>query len=152
MIKKYRKKPVVIEAIELEWSTKSQQEIIDWSKGTIKKGFDGGLIIPTLEGPMIASTGDYIIKGVNGEFYPCSLIFSKKVMRRNRMKEVKEYLDKFRNSTVYEYSMSDMLKEAQKDAYNQAIDDAVDPFKTSNYYDENVGWCIRQVSILKLKK
>jgi hypothetical protein len=40
-----------------------------WCKG--KKGLDGGIIISTLEGDMIANTGDYIIKGVNGEFYPC---------------------------------------------------------------------------------
>ena len=31
----------------------------------------GGILIPTLEGEMFASFGDYIIKGVNGEFYPC---------------------------------------------------------------------------------
>jgi hypothetical protein len=68
---KYRKKPVVIEALELKFSTQSQDEIIQWSNNTIEKGLDGGLRIPTLEGIMVANTGDYIIKGVNGEFYPC---------------------------------------------------------------------------------
>lgn len=68
---KYRKKPVVIEAKELLYSTTSQEEIISWSNGAIKKGLDGGLIIPTLEGNMVANTGDFIIQGVNGEFYPC---------------------------------------------------------------------------------
>lgn len=68
---KYRKKPVVIEAIQLEYSTESQDSIIKWSGNIIRKGLDGGLIIPTLEGNMVANTGDYIIKGVNGEFYPC---------------------------------------------------------------------------------
>ena len=71
MVQTYRKKPVVIEAIELKFSTESQDEIIKWSNNTIKKGLDGGLKIPTLEGVMTANTGDYIIKGVNGEFYPC---------------------------------------------------------------------------------
>lgn len=71
MINKYRKKPVVIEAIELKYTTISQDEIIEWSEGTISKGNDGGLVIPTLEGDMRAVTGDYIIKGVSGEFYPC---------------------------------------------------------------------------------
>lgn len=66
---KYRKKPVVIEAKQLEFTTTSQQEICDWCEGT--KSFDGGVKIPTLEGTMIANTGDYIIKGINGEFYPC---------------------------------------------------------------------------------
>jgi hypothetical protein len=68
---KYRKKPVVIEAMKLEYSTSSQKNIIEWSNNIIKKGLDGGLIIPTLEGNMVANTGDYIIKGINGEFYPC---------------------------------------------------------------------------------
>ena len=70
-MKKYIKKPIVIEAKELEYSTKSQEEIIEWSNGLIKKGLDGGLRIPTLEGVMVANTGDFIIKGVEGEFYPC---------------------------------------------------------------------------------
>ena len=70
-MKKYIKKPVVIEAKELEYNTKSQEEIIEWSKGLIKKGLDGGLRIPTLEGVMVANTGDFIIKGIEGEFYPC---------------------------------------------------------------------------------
>lgn len=48
---KYRKKPVVIEAIQF----------ID----------NPYMYIETLEGTMKASVGDYIIKGVNGEFYPC---------------------------------------------------------------------------------
>jgi len=68
---KYRKKPVVIEALELKFSTESQDEIIQWSNNTIQKGLDGGLRIPTLEGIMVANTGDYIIRGVKGEFYPC---------------------------------------------------------------------------------
>jgi len=68
---KYRKKPVVIDAVELKFSTDSQDEIIQWSNNTIQKGLDGGLRIPTLEGIMVANTGDYIIKGVKGEYYPC---------------------------------------------------------------------------------
>ena len=68
---RYVKKPVIIEAKELEYSTKSQEEIIEWSNGLIKKGLDGGLRIPTLEGVMVANTGDFIIKGIKGEFYPC---------------------------------------------------------------------------------
>ena len=67
----YRKKPVVIDAIELKFSTESQDEIIQWSNNTIQKGLDGGLRIPTLEGIMVANTGDYIIRGIKGEYYPC---------------------------------------------------------------------------------
>ena len=67
----YRKKPVVIEAVQLEYSTTSQENCIKFTNGIAKKGLDGGLIIPTLEGNMIANTGDWIIRGIKGEFYPC---------------------------------------------------------------------------------
>lgn len=75
---KYRKKPVEIEAVQ--WAGDNPNEI--W-------GFAGDactidmlsysntdrpiytLVIHTLEGDMLASPGDFIIKGVQGEFYPC---------------------------------------------------------------------------------
>ena len=68
---KYRKKPVVIDAELLEFNTDSQQRCIDFTCGIARKGLDGGIVIPTLEGNMVANSGDYIIKGVQGEFYPC---------------------------------------------------------------------------------
>jgi len=68
---KFRKKPVIIEAEELKFTTDSQQKCIDFTEGKARKGLDGGIIIPTLEGDMVANTGDWIIKCVNGEFYPC---------------------------------------------------------------------------------
>ena len=68
-MKKYRKRPVVIEAMELKNDTYSQEEVAKWCNG--KKGPDGGVFIETLEGRMYAGAGDYIIKGINGEFYPC---------------------------------------------------------------------------------
>lgn len=84
---KYRKKPVVIEAVLLEPTEKSIREVLNF-KGepvvtncnTAIEAFecyckhridDGFLKIDTLEGTMKASFGDYIIKGVQGEFYPC---------------------------------------------------------------------------------
>lgn len=73
----YKKKPVIVEARELLYTVDSQNEIIEWSNYTIKKGLDGGLIIPTLEGNMVANTGSYIIKGIAGEFYPCDPIIFK---------------------------------------------------------------------------
>lgn len=71
MIKSYRKKPVVIDAIQQNGST--IDEIKDW----LGEAFSyyhtttGTLYIRTLEGVIKGSTGDYIIKGVKGEFYPC---------------------------------------------------------------------------------
>ncbi len=69
---KYRKKPVVIEAVRWDGSQESAQEINAFNGGQLWPITDGREIkIPTLEGLMKASPGDYIIKGVNGEFYPC---------------------------------------------------------------------------------
>ena len=68
MAKKYRKKPVVVEAIQ--WTGKNLDDVIKFNvNGQWKKGED--LKIFTLEGVMKANIGDYIIKGVKGEFYPC---------------------------------------------------------------------------------
>lgn len=75
---KYRKKPIVIEAIQWDGSTKSFnliQELNSLGKRTIISESDiddvTDLIIPTLEGDMRALIGDWIIKGINGEVYPC---------------------------------------------------------------------------------
>lgn len=70
---KYRKKPVVIDAWQL---TKENIEagIPDWIDLDTVHIADGGVLfaeIVTLESVMQASEGDYIIKGVQGEFYPC---------------------------------------------------------------------------------
>jgi hypothetical protein len=72
----YRKKPVVIEAIQ--WDGNNQGKIADFMKVMIRtktspeEGNPSGKItIETLEGDMTASIGDFIIKGVQGEFYPC---------------------------------------------------------------------------------
>ena len=67
---KYRKKPVEIEAIQ--WNGENVQEVKDFLKNKyilIRK--NKNLIIATLEGNMLAKSGDFIIKGVQGEFYPC---------------------------------------------------------------------------------
>lgn len=66
---KYRKKPVVIEA--LQYTGENADEIIEFTKCLAQVGVSKSLIISTLEGDHIASVGDYIIKGVKGEFYPC---------------------------------------------------------------------------------
>ena len=70
MIKQFRKKPVVIEAIQFDGTNKEEiQNFIGDEIGQDVNSKD--LFITTLEGIMIASVGDYIIKGVQGEFYPC---------------------------------------------------------------------------------
>lgn len=73
---KYRKKPVIIEAIQFEDNSDRIIEIHEFMGGdTIRVNYEDKdnpyLKIETLEGIMKASVGDYIIKGVNGELYPC---------------------------------------------------------------------------------
>jgi len=70
MVKRYRKLPIVIEAVQ--WTGENWKELGDFIKCIHALLPDKGEIdICTLEGSTTASRGDYIIKGVNGEFYPC---------------------------------------------------------------------------------
>lgn len=72
--KKYTKKPVQIEAFLYTGGTESALEVMKWmSKGhqDVEVRDEDKIIIETLEGDITASPGDYIIKGVHGEFYPC---------------------------------------------------------------------------------
>jgi len=64
---KYRKKPVVIEAIQFNGNFDEIEKFI----GGDAEFRDGELLVATREGPLHASPYDWIIKGVNGEFYPC---------------------------------------------------------------------------------
>ena len=66
---KYRKKPVIIEAVKWTGEKDDLPKIKDFM--THFEYAKGNLIIHTLEGRMYASPGDYIIRGVHGEFYPC---------------------------------------------------------------------------------
>lgn len=82
---KYRKKPVVIDA--LQWTGKNHRAMFDFlTENTFDEvamkayhdnfyidhsKVEGGLIIRTLEGEHIASIGDFIIRGVKVEYYPC---------------------------------------------------------------------------------
>lgn len=68
MIKKYIKNPIPIEA--LQWNGGNKDEILSFI-GESAEIRGGSLYIKTLEGDMFAPIGSYIIKGVNGEFYPC---------------------------------------------------------------------------------
>ena len=72
----FRKKPVVIEAIQYVFDgedvlpDQAQDAIADFMEQNIAVVGDE-IIIPTLEGDHHAKPGDWIIKGVKGEFYPC---------------------------------------------------------------------------------
>lgn len=73
----YRKKPVEVE-VNRYLNDESTYQLLNWiNEGQYKNGKrfanweNGILTVPTLEGEHIASVGDWIIKGVAGEFYPC---------------------------------------------------------------------------------
>jgi hypothetical protein len=75
---KFRKKPVVIEAMQFDGTHATASPIYRWSGGnhTLEDPIcydnaKGLLLIKTLEGVMTAQPGDWIIRGVKGEFYPC---------------------------------------------------------------------------------
>lgn len=86
---KFRKKPVVIEAVQLRWDTwsemcehadvgrlsdnKPEGCYVDPLTGLQTEDTNGeiGILIPTLEGLMLGRQGDWIIKGVFDELYPC---------------------------------------------------------------------------------
>lgn len=85
---KFRKKPVEIEAMHFDGSNAEMHEVYQWIESNTQGSFDpmgdevpgsgvsidpatGFMLIATLEGVMQAKPGDWIIRGVQGEFYPC---------------------------------------------------------------------------------
>lgn len=72
---KYRKKPVVIEA--MQFTEESKDRVYRWASSLqmnvepVFRDEEPALLIPTLEGEMICSIGDYVIRGVQGGLYPC---------------------------------------------------------------------------------
>lgn len=78
-MKKYTKKPVEVEAVQWDGTREGAVPIVDWIDahgGTAKYeqpflGQPAHIMIRTLEGEMLTSPDDYVIKGVQDEFYPC---------------------------------------------------------------------------------
>jgi hypothetical protein len=73
---KYQKKPVVIEARQFTTNNDSGENLdalVAWVKENGQEASHNGtdIVIHTPEGDMTGSVGDYIIKGIKGEFYPC---------------------------------------------------------------------------------
>ena len=68
----FRKKPVVIEAIQ--WSGSNWHEMYEFAGHTVYTADHDGLVVlrvKTLEGEVQAPPGHWLIRGVQGEFYPC---------------------------------------------------------------------------------
>lgn len=73
---KYKKKPVIIEAVQFTGTVESLLRLSEFiNDQEVRVSYEEvknpKLFIQTLEGEMQASVGDYIIKGIQGEFYPC---------------------------------------------------------------------------------
>lgn len=117
----YRKKPVVIEAIQ--FNGKNAEEIEQWSNNNVKAGpvledtlSKAHLEIETLEGTMTAQVNDYVIKGVKGEFYPCKPdIFEQTYdaettsFKERLIKEQEELSDKL--NKLYTFGSTEKFKE-----------------------------------------
>lgn len=68
---KFRKKPVVIEAFQWDGTDIMAEHLRQWSDHQVRAHGGASCFVDTLEGTMEAKPGDYIIRGVQGEFYPC---------------------------------------------------------------------------------
>lgn len=75
---KFRKKPIIIEAVQLRWDTWNEMcehagvgKLADGKPEGDLSGENIGLNIPTLEGLIHADENDWVIRGVKGELYPC---------------------------------------------------------------------------------
>jgi hypothetical protein len=74
---RYKTKPCEIEAVQ--WTGENLTEILRFTNTQNIDITSGVPVIKTLEGDMVASTGDYIIRGLRGEYYPCKPdVFQKK--------------------------------------------------------------------------
>jgi hypothetical protein len=77
----FRKRPVVIRAMRFDGTEASAKRIVDWIGGEDRAGvgvrtppdetLDLVVWISTMEGAITASPGDWVIRGIQGEFYPC---------------------------------------------------------------------------------
>jgi hypothetical protein len=71
VVRKFRKKPVVIDAVQWNGNMAEIIELVGHDLPTYGEGHNGSLRIATLEGDHECRLGDWIIKGVEGEFYAC---------------------------------------------------------------------------------
>lgn len=65
---RFRKKPVVVEAVQ--WDGRLDR-LARFMGGAVTVRLSGEALIPTPEGTLTAQRGDWVIRGVNGEYYPC---------------------------------------------------------------------------------
>ena len=70
---KFRKRPVVIEAVCYTGTVESYDACCRLATGVnLELRSGGGFVVPTLEGEMLCRVGDWLIRGIRGECYPCN--------------------------------------------------------------------------------
>ena len=105
MVKSYRKKPVCIEAIQYLGDSDNQVECLDFCEGGAF-ATEEGFFIETLEGTMRVSINDYIIKGVQGEFYPCKPdIFEETYNEAENIEVSSNVLEKAHDDSYYGFQV-----------------------------------------------
>lgn len=120
---KYRKKPVVIEAIKYE--KEHIDRALDFCNNNENLQYnpeDNEYYIHTLEGDMKVSDGDYIIKGINGEFYPCKPDIFEKTYEKLEEEIQNNKTKKFKIS--FEFEPCDDWSEAD---VKEMVEKVIDP-------------------------
>lgn len=119
MIKTYTKKPLSVQAVR--WTGDNTDEIIDFG-GTVD-GYNiisdigkSYLVVRTLEGDMKISTGDYVIRGTSGEYYPCKPDIFEKIYEEQDDMTYKEII------TWHEVKARPLTDEEKRPAFHMGHD------------------------------
>lgn len=137
---KYRKKPVVIDAVRWEGITVRDMEEFSRETGFPKFSVtyrDGrhGCVIPTLEGHHFAERGDWIIRGVNGEYYPCKPDIFAKTYESADQGERPEFLvpaPSHQSPTISspeQQKERDQVRDTKADSLEQALENIIKHIK-----------------------
>jgi len=137
----YIKKPIPIEARQM--TVENAEELAAWSNSVVNKRPDGtisGMMVLTLEGAMTGSVGDYLIKGIRGEFYFCAKdIFEESydldVPCDPYKVEVDDFIDNDDGSAIVSFNLGPEamktfveigLLKVLKDSANRVLEDEID--------------------------
>jgi hypothetical protein len=137
----YTKKPISIEARQI--TIENAEELAAWSPSVIVKSPDGtmtGMMVYTLEGTMTGSIGDYLIKGIRGEFYFCAKdIFEESydldIPCDPYKVEVDDFIDNDDGSAIVSFNLGPEamktfveigLLKVLKDSANRVLEDEID--------------------------
>jgi hypothetical protein len=149
---KYRKKPVVVEAIQYNGMVQNVVDFVGLQNTEMDKEMKK-LYIKTLEGDMLVSHGDYVIKGVNGEFYPCKPDIFVKTYDVCECEEVEEsYLnhepkkDYLRNEPCTpDESIPALGEPKSSSSYKESLYDLLELLRTLNVdYDDELRELVKE--------